>query len=67
VKWTEYENDRARKDNRDGIEREGVAWSFGPKAGSRWAIPSGDDTRWVLVHLVRGTVVPAWYSLKEEK
>ena len=68
IKWTEYPDDRARRENRDGIEVWGQVWADAPKAGDKWCIPLNEaKPRAVLVH-TRGAAkgLTPKYSIREE-
>jgi hypothetical protein len=66
ITWTEYPDDTARRENRDGVKRHGQEWSPGPMAGTRWGIPF-DGGPAVLIHTrspVKG--LPANYAIQGE-
>lgn len=58
MKWTEYPTTADHAGDRNGIPREGKLWSPGPRAGTQWVIPDGDDSHYALVRKHGG--FPAW-------
>jgi hypothetical protein len=68
ITWTEYPDDKARRESRDGVKRQGQVWSPGPQPGTRWVIPYDQDTTlYVLVHTRQGVKgLTANYSVKGE-
>lgn len=50
ITWTEYPDDMARREMRDGVKRQGQEWSPGPQPGTKWVIPHDQESLCVLVH-----------------
>lgn len=50
MKWTEYPTEADHTSGRNGIPRTGKPWALGPRAGTQWVIPDGDDSHYTLVH-----------------
>jgi hypothetical protein len=50
MRWTEYPTTADHTGGRNGIQREGKPWADGPRAGTQWVVPDGDNSHYVLVH-----------------
>jgi hypothetical protein len=67
IRFTEYEDDRARRENRDGIERIGQVWGPGPIQGTQWVTPEDGSSLAVVVHRAAGVKgLRSWYALRTE-
>jgi hypothetical protein len=50
MKWTEYPTTADHTSGRNGTACTGQTWADGPRAGTQWVIPDGDDSHYALVH-----------------
>jgi hypothetical protein len=68
VRWREYPTKKDRDRDlaaRGGTERTGTTWSAGPSSVTKWVVPDGDASRFVLVH-VAGRDPARWWSVAAE-